>query len=282
MNKEKIVSLILCTLGRDNEVKAFIDSIISNEKKIELIIVDQNTDNRVKNIIDNYIFNKNIKLVYIKTDSRGLSKARNIGLLRATGDIVGFPDDDCMYSVRLIDKICCIFETCDYDFISIKTQDPNFDYRSIVPCAQYHFEISMRNRTGCSITYFFKRDEEFKKCFFDELMGVGSGTYYGSGEETDFLINLLYIGKKGAYFPDVIVYHNALGDSDSKIDKDRMLSYGGGYAYNIRKNKKKLGFLLSLKLILAIPFKLLKSVLKFNMLCNSLYFLKGTMYGFFR
>ncbi|MCC9257613.1 hypothetical protein LOK08_08950 [Escherichia coli] len=40
-------------------------------------------------------------------------------------------------------------------------------------------------------------------------MGVGAGTNYGAGEESDFVVRALSLGFKGLYYPDYYVLHPA-------------------------------------------------------------------------
>jgi hypothetical protein len=57
-----------------------------------------------------------------------------------------------------------------------------------------------------SITFFvnFSREDI---SLFDENMGVGA--YYGSGEESDYVLTLMHKGFKGDYFANDIIYHPA-------------------------------------------------------------------------
>ncbi len=82
-------SLILCTVNREKEVIHFLDSLVEQVyKNFEVLVVDQNNDNRIKFIIEKYT---SLRLIYLKSEL-GLSKARNIGLKKAKGDIVCFPE----------------------------------------------------------------------------------------------------------------------------------------------------------------------------------------------
>lgn len=61
---------------------------------------------------------KKIPIKYIHSNIKGLSHARNIGLQKVTGDIVGFPDDDCWYDDTTLELVEKTFRKQDYDGIT--------------------------------------------------------------------------------------------------------------------------------------------------------------------
>lgn len=54
-------------------------------------------------------------------------------------------------------------------------------------------KMSLNQRFGIHVVScsFFVKREKVGKLRFDERLGVGSGTRFGSGEETDFVLNLI-------------------------------------------------------------------------------------------
>lgn len=65
---------------------------------------------------------------------------------------------------------------------------------------------------------------------FDEDLGVGANTLFGSAEETDYLIRCLNIDSKIYYMKKLRVYHprkNSLGTSDD-IKRAKLYGYGLG------------------------------------------------------
>lgn len=278
-----MLSLILCTINRKSEIEIFIKSILLSSVKIELIIVDQNKKNLIDDIVSKYDSNENINLIHVKTNKKGLSRARNIGLGYSTKNIVAFPDDDCFYEENLLEKIISIFHQHeDLDFISIKTQDPHYTDRSLISCASTNHEISLDKNAGCSFTYFFRNNIKFKSLKFSEEMGVGSGTPYGAGEETDFITRLINLGAKGHYFSNLIVYHDAKESIYNKETLNRLTSYGGGYGYYIKKNKTILGPFRTFKLLCAPLIRIIFRSKNKQQFIGSLYFFKGFFIGLFK
>jgi glycosyltransferase involved in cell wall biosynthesis len=101
-------SLIVATLGRTRELENLFESLASQAyPNLECIIVDQNPDRRVKEIVDLW---KDVLKLRVIDSAPGLSRARNVGLTAATGDILAFPDDDCWYSQSLLACVSGWFE----------------------------------------------------------------------------------------------------------------------------------------------------------------------------
>ena len=202
----KRFSLILCTINRDQVVREYFESLVRQQDppSFEVILIDQNQDDRLLPIIADFE-----KLFPIRryTATPGLSHARNLGLNYAEGEIIAFPDDDCTYPENLLKSVSDYLSAEHIDGVSTLVTDrqgrlsAGFMYRS-------PRRISCRNVWSCgvSISIFVKR-QAVGDIRFDESLGVGSGTVYGSGEETDFLLNLLKERKLLDFCPDIVVNH---------------------------------------------------------------------------
>lgn len=227
----KTFSLILATIGRKNEVQEFLDSIEKSNyplEKIEIIIVDQNKDDFLQEIIKEYA--KKIKIIYLKSEEKGLSKNRNIGLKYISNEIIGFPDDDCKYFKNTLLNISKSFEAnLELDGVvgRIVDEDGNDCIRKWDRC---RLKITKKNfyTKASSITMFEKNINILK---FDEELGAGSK--YGSSEDVDFLYRTLKFGKKINYNPDIILYHPK---PNNTFSKEKAYSYGIGHGAFIKKN----------------------------------------------
>ena len=94
-------SLVLATVDRSDELERFMFHLNQQIcRDFELIVVDQNQDNRVELILAPY-FDK-FPILHIKSNELGASKGRNMGFKYVSGEIIGFPDDDCWYASDLL------------------------------------------------------------------------------------------------------------------------------------------------------------------------------------
>ncbi|MGL6107513.1 glycosyltransferase family 2 protein [Romboutsia sp.] len=273
-----LVSLIMPTLNRYEDIDLLIESLVNQTyKNFELIVVDQNDNDKVKTIVDKYVDKVDVK--YIKNDKIGLSYNRNIGIDMAKGQIIGFPDDDCVYEHDTLEKVIRFFEeNIDYKIYSCKTMDQN---KVDAFKAMYNgtCEISSLNvlDTITSITFFINfKDNNYTK--FDEKLGVG-GTF-GSGEEIDYILNLLSKGYKGRYFGDDIIYHPAKKHSKSKEKYQRDYNYGRGFGALC---KKQIVYRKDYKFIKVMSSKLVRNLGGFILSSNRDYHsatIKGRLNGF--
>src|SRR5215212_6065170 len=100
-------SLILGTIERSDELNYILASLgTQTYQNFELIVVDQNPDERLAPILGPY--KDKFPIVHLRS-GKGLSRAKNLGLSHVSGDIVGFPDDNCQYPSDLLEKVAQFF-----------------------------------------------------------------------------------------------------------------------------------------------------------------------------
>ncbi len=202
-------SLILCTINRDKEVQEFLSSLVTQDyDNFEVIIVDQNSDARVKNIVNEF---NTLDIKYLKSE-KGLSRSRNVGLLHVNGDVVAFPDDDCLYPPHLLKDINELFLSNDFHILTGKTIDKKTGVvvagKNILT-SQYLFPT---NILGSSTTLFIKKENI--EISFDERFGLGA--IFHAEEENELIFRLLKLGFKGYYSPDLNYVYHPPSDLDLK------------------------------------------------------------------
>lgn len=210
------ISILVPTLGqRKKEIERLLSSIeVQNYKDIEVVIVSQDNYETVDKIIRNYI---GLNIIHIKTEVRGLSKARNLGLENCTGEIVVLSDDDCWYPQNAFEIIIKAFEKRkNARFILSQISDPDKKvlYKSYSSSESY-INNKLQLMSKSSIEVAFKKDLVMNKKF-DERLGLGSE--FVCGEEVDFLLSN-YEKNTIFYIPEVTVYHKKKenGSSNKQI-----------------------------------------------------------------
>ncbi len=199
-------SLITATLGRTSELKRLCGSLVpQSHRDFELIVVDQNPDDRLAPIVQEY--GKRFQMLHLRS-VRGLCRSRNVGLKRATGDVVAFPDDDCSYPPNLLADIAEILETRrDLAGITCSVVDENGARNSRW---ETRFGILTRYnlfRRSFSNTIFLRSVAAGLTGDFDESIGLGAGTPWVWGEEHEYMIRVLANGFAVSYFPNLYVIH---------------------------------------------------------------------------
>lgn len=96
-------SLILATLRRTAELTRLLDSLCEQtHKDFALIVVDGGPDSGIEEILQAYADRLDSRYA---DSALGHSRALNLGLLQAKGDVVAFPDDDCWYDPTLLERV---------------------------------------------------------------------------------------------------------------------------------------------------------------------------------
>jgi glycosyltransferase involved in cell wall biosynthesis len=231
------VSLIISTLGeRSDDLDALLSSLVPQVEFISnVIIVDQHRDERrVPSLLEPFLFR--LPILYTRSE-RGLSRARNHGLPLATGSLLAFPDDDCLYPDGLLEWVVNWFESnVEYDILAVGVRDA-----AGVPSGnrwpQSACDIRSINafRTTFSSSLFLWT-ELANTAHFDTRLGVGSGTPYGSGEETDYVLRLLRSGARGRFDRTHHIIHPRRDMLSGTGSVARAQSYGFGMGHLLRRH----------------------------------------------
>lgn len=220
-------SLIISTLNRTWQLERFLKHLKDEDFcDYECIIVDQNDDDRLSAIIDKY---KDQFAIIHMHSGRGISLGRNTGVAAASGEILAFPDDDCWYGGGVLNQVIDLFDRHpDIDLITGRTIDSK-GKTSLGKFDRCAGKITKRNvfKRGNTSTFFLKRSvaEEIK---FDENLGPGPQSKWGSGEETDFLLQALAAGFNLHYDHEFTVHHDEPVKEYSLATIQRGYDYGRG------------------------------------------------------
>lgn len=206
-------------------------------RDFQAIVVDQNPDSRLDDILAPY--QGRFPLVHIRIETRGAARARNRGLQEIDGDIVAFPDDDCWYPDGLLSTVAVFFrDHPETDGYCGKTVDEH----GVDSANRWNSDpavLSRRNIWNSSIAAatFFRRAIIQRVGEFDESMGVGGGTKWGSGEETDYIVRALDQGFRFDYDPALLVHHPQVATGYDDQSLQRALTYARGMGYLLRKQR---------------------------------------------
>ena len=229
-------SLILATVDRVEEVKRFLAALDAQTyREFDLIIVDQNPDSRLDPLVEPYL--NRFPILHLHTPQQpGASRARNAGLQRVKGDVVSCPDDDCWYPPRLLEQVTGFLrENPDIDGVSghlaSNQGPPEQGLKSAVgPVSLITSPLEVLQVPGM-VGLFLRTPVVEKVGSFDETLGPGAGTPWGSGEDTDYHLRILRAGFSLCFSPDLVVFHPAVNSyyADGR-DLARSYRYGAGGA----------------------------------------------------
>jgi glycosyltransferase involved in cell wall biosynthesis len=235
-------SLVLATLGRVLELQRFLDALERQTyRDFELLVVDQNPDERLARILARAGTHFPVSRLQ---SAPGLSRARNFGLRFAHGDIIGFPDDDCWYPPDLLERVrdALTFNSRVHGLtgrcVDSKGRDSHgrWDKTSglITP-----FNVFRR----CNSNTIFLRHHVIERVGqFDEELGAGARTSWGSGEDADYILRAITIGLTLLYIPAIKVCHDDPWLFSSRTPLPRWLAYSRGFGRILRKHHYPLWF----------------------------------------
>jgi glycosyltransferase involved in cell wall biosynthesis len=241
-------SLIVATVDRTDEFSLLLQSLAKQEMRdFELIVVDQNPDDRLSPLLEDF----GAKVAAQDGGRRGsiqvkrlhcipgVSRARNLGLRHSTGEILAFPDDDCWYHPDTLQSVDAWFKQHeDYGILSVGSRDEQ-GHISGNPWWQPDCDLKWINifYANSTYAYFVRRPPEGIPLVFDETLGPGAGTKFGSGEDTDVLLTLMSYGIRGRFHSVLHVGHPR---KNGYVDLHRAERYGGGCGRVLAKHSNPL------------------------------------------
>ena len=229
-----MVSLIVATLNRVDELERLLTSLDDQTfKDFEVIVVDQNLDDRLIAVFRRH---EGLRIRHFRSD-RGLSRARNVALPAAHGEIIAIPDDDCWYPGQLLATVTKWFETHP-EFDALFTGTRNENNKLMAPkWAPGPGRCTKENVWHCTVagTAFMRRRVVNAVGFFNENIGVGSASRYQSGEDSDYFIRILELGFRMWYEPSLTVHHPDLQSVERLRRKVHGYALGVGYVLRVHE-----------------------------------------------
>lgn len=193
---EPEISVVICTRNRGASIVHTLESVLANQHpSFEVIVVDQSTNDETMEAITPYASDPRFR--YIRSDTVGTGRSRNIGLRAAKAEIVAYTDDDCIVPTDWLEKIIDFFTNSPsvaVGFCSVApgAHDPE---TGAVPSHRYK-----TNQIYCSLREYYagigmgagmivRRQEALALKGFDNQLGPGSKFF--SAEDHDFALRVL-------------------------------------------------------------------------------------------
>jgi glycosyltransferase involved in cell wall biosynthesis len=247
MSSSTRISLVLATIHRTTELERCLQSLAAqNYHDYDVILVDQNDDDRLVPIVCR-MKAQGLALNHVRLFVKGLAGARNHGLQFVSGDVIGFPDDDCWYEPDTLEKLAASFQGAVDGVIAYwiefhANQHPQQKHDGRLSLEAWR---QFRGGNASSITIFLKKTLLEQLNGFDQRLGVGQ--WFGSAEETDLILRSLTLGATIIKNRNIHVHHHH-GIQDSRpdttvINRVRARERGTGALYA----KHRLGLLTILR-----------------------------------
>lgn len=236
-------SLLVATTNRLTLVERLLRSLVEQKhKNFEIVFVyEESCATDAVALIE--VFQATLDIKALSVPPCGISKARNLGLSLLTGDLVSFPDDDCVYTPDTLSEIVSIFRT--YPKVD-GLLAARADLDATVPAGAGTNATGMVSRYalfGCSETFlqFYRSHCVRSVGSFDEKLGAGTGLPYGCGEDTDYALRAMRAGFTVLRAPSVWVRHPSVNFSDQTM-ASKVETYACGRMYLLRNHALPLWF----------------------------------------
>lgn len=120
------VSVIMPSYNRKHTIERAIDSVLSQtHANLELIIVDDGSTDGTFELVKNKYKSERVKL--FKGKHGGVSRARNLGIERASGDYIFYLDSDNRWNIRYVELMLAGFVSTgtELGYSGVEVQDEN-------------------------------------------------------------------------------------------------------------------------------------------------------------
>jgi len=223
MNNDKISIIIPVYNLREEYFIKCIESVINQSyKNLEIIIVDDGAKNNIKQIIDNYAI-KDKRIIVIHNEHKGVSKARNVGIIQATGKFIMFLDSDDWLEQETCKKLIDNIEENDMlIFDAYINYNKNIVKNSFCPLVYNNSVLTEEIIKDLELQIIYKDFAQYKP--IEKVVGVTWGKFY----RREFIIN------------NKLLFHEELRRAEDHIflleifEKKGKYKYINEYLYNYR------------------------------------------------
>lgn len=209
------LTIIIPVRNGEKTIGSCLDSLLRQTVQVdEIIVVDDNSTDATMAICMEYA-EKNHQITWYSSASRGVSAARNIGLNKAHGDIIGFCDaDDCEkdHMCEVVKKHFCTYHETEMLITGYeKVYALSGGRCRIVPASLKH-----------NVSSYWKRNDIAKRVIYDDrVMGSVWNKFFRAEiikdvrfdekltlcEDMEFNLNAIYkCSEKSIYVTDMITY----------------------------------------------------------------------------
>jgi glycosyltransferase involved in cell wall biosynthesis len=226
------VSVTVPTRNRPAHIAACVRSILATGGFLDLTVVDQSDDDATEQALASI---DDPRLRYIRTETRGVTRGRNVGIEESRGDIVAYTDDDCRIRPDWVARIIDVFAADEQTAVVCGRVEVPEEIRHTGYAEGFEpHERVWRGRYpplgrdwGITANFSIRRSVLATVGMFDPILGAGAPLR--SGGEPDFLFRVLRAGYTVVNANEVIVDHYGIRKPGEEFKK-LIMGYGAGTA----------------------------------------------------
>ena len=223
---DTLISIIVATCNRPEQLRGCLQSLTRQDtaRRLEIIVVD----NRPGSYSLASLTTEFPDVVFLEEPRRGVSFARNAGIVRSKGDVVVTVDDDVVVPTDWLDKLVAPFSRHDVMAVTGNVLPFELENRAHILFEEYGglgrgfkqlefngtwFESFHRSAVTTWKLGGTANSAYRASIFSDPSIGLldetlGPGTPTGVGEDTYIFYKILKAGHTIVYEPSALVYHH--------------------------------------------------------------------------
>lgn len=192
-------SVVVCTRDRGAKVTATVTSVLESDwPSFELIVIDQSDGGATEHALAPLLDDPRIR--YIRSETSGLSRSRNLGLQEARHDVIVMTDDDCTVPREFVRTMVEELTTTEpVSMVFADVVEPISTDEHWTPTNEAHADYTVSHvrdwisndgvNIGIGAAMAFRKSIVVGIGGFDEELGAGAR--YRSAEDTDIALRLL-------------------------------------------------------------------------------------------
>ena len=214
-------------------------SILASDRLAELIVVDQSDGTETGDALAGI---PDPRLRYVRTETRGVTAGRNLGMELSRGDIIAFTDDDCRVSPDWVSRLVGIFAddaavavVCGSVRVPEELQHLGWAESFRPRQREWQGRFPPLGEWGITANMALHRSVRARIGNFDPVLGAGAPLR--SGGEPDFLFRVLRAGMKVVNAEEVRVEHLGIrkpGDESSRLIRGYGVGTGAAFLKHVR------------------------------------------------
>lgn len=207
------LAVVIPTKNRGDQAAQAASAILRDPSSFELVVVDQSTNDETADALKPFADDARLRIV--RSQLRGASVARNLGVAETRAPFIAFTDDDCRPEPDWASAVMRVFEadpraSLVLGSVHLPEGAHDIGYAASFEPTQRLLEsgIPLPNVSlGIGANFAIRRDVFEQLGGFDPLLGPGTPHFRAGGEDTDLLIRALHHGYRVVNASECNVLH---------------------------------------------------------------------------
>jgi glycosyltransferase involved in cell wall biosynthesis len=231
-----LVTVVVPTRDRATEIADSVMSILANDDaNFELFVVDQSEDSDTERVLQAFVLDE--RCHYIRTSTRGVAAARNVGWRAGGGSLVAYTDDDCRVGTTWVAELRDRIGTAErvgiaFAGVHVPTTIRPGEFAAEFRPHETRYDHSLPgpyDPWGLSANMLVRRSVLTRLSGFDEALGAGG--LFRSAAETDLMIRAIASGYTVVNTPQPAVLHLGIRPTSKARSLIEGYSFGLGAAF---------------------------------------------------